>query len=163
MSHKDCDELFQAGTVLLEKSGLVRYCAQDHRFYARDDQTAFEEYHKKKFHPEYGQYMAWILFSVGAENLTKAACVCAKKIDVAEEHLQLGNYKVPLMKILNSCDAEQLGSGFKELERVRDRDAHAFRRNVRRSDFYLVEQEFVPMFNIMRKTMDHCGHVDIGQ
>ena len=162
MSHHSCEELFQAGTALLAKSGLVRYCVQDKKFYSCEDKKAFEKYHRKKFHEEFGRYMAWVLFSVGAENLAKAACVCAGKIKAGEDHIQLSGYRLHLKK-LNSCDAEHLDSGFKELERVRNRDAHAFRRNVRKSDFYLVEQEFVPMFNIMRKTMDHCGHFDIGQ
>ena len=36
----------------------------------------FEEYWKENFDPEFGRYMAWVWFSVGAENLVKASLVC---------------------------------------------------------------------------------------
>ncbi len=160
MNHHSCEELFRAGTALLEKSGLVRYCAQDQRFYSCNDEAAFEKYHKSKFHEELGRYMAWVLFSVGAENLAKASCVCAGKISADEKHLQLSNYKLPLKK-LNSCDAKQLDSGFRELERVRNRDAHAFHRDVRKDDFHLTKEQFAPLLNIFRKTMERHGHFDI--
>ena len=74
MSHTDCQMLFEAGKALLEKSGLARYSGPS--FVASDDKERFDEYWKAEFHPEFGRYMAWVLFSVGAENLAKAACVC---------------------------------------------------------------------------------------
>ena len=160
MSHCRCEELFQAGTALLEKSRLVRFCGKDRRFYSCDDQTAFEKYHKNKFHETFGRYMVWVLFSVGAENLAKASCVCSGKIK-ANYKKELADYK-KILKDLNPCHADQLESGFKELRRIRNRDLHAFRRDVRRDNFGLVEQEFVPMFNICRKTMERCGHSDVG-
>ena len=74
MSHSDCQILFEAGKALVEKSGLVRYHAQ--HFVASDDKARFDRYWKEQFHSEFGRYMAWVLFSVGAENLAKAACLC---------------------------------------------------------------------------------------
>ena len=79
MHHSDCKLLFEAGKALLVKSGLV--CWDEHAFifapkYQSNDDTAFENWWKKAFHCEFGRYIAWVLFSVGSENLVKAACLC---------------------------------------------------------------------------------------
>ena len=79
MSHSDCKPLFEAGGALLIKSGLARWNGQTLSFvpmYPGDDDSEFEEYWREEFHSEFGRYIAWVLFSVGAENLAKAACVC---------------------------------------------------------------------------------------
>ena len=59
----------------MEKSRLVLY--QDGSFHACTDESAFEKYVGDQLDPQYGRYMAWVLLSVGAENLPKAACVCS--------------------------------------------------------------------------------------
>ena len=74
MSHANCQMLFEAGQALVEKCGLANY--RGSHFVACDDQAAFNECWKEEFHPNIGRYMAWVLFSVGAENLAKAVCVC---------------------------------------------------------------------------------------
>ena len=71
MSHTSCQVLFEAGQALVAKSGLAKYSGA--YFVACDDEAGFDEYWKREFHPEFGRYMAWVLFSVGAENLAKAA------------------------------------------------------------------------------------------
>ena len=79
MSHSKCESLFEASKALLNKSGLARWDGQTLHFvplYAGDDDSEFEKHWKKQLHSEFGRYMAWVLFSVGAENLAKAACVC---------------------------------------------------------------------------------------
>ena len=79
MSHAKCDTLFEASKALFRKSGLARWDNQTFTFvpmYPGDDDFEFEKHRKKEFHSEFGRYMAWVLFSVGAENLAKAACVC---------------------------------------------------------------------------------------
>ena len=45
-----------------------------------------------------------------------------------------------------------------DLKDVRNRDAHSYRKNVRDADFPLVEEDFVPAFNILVKAMRHGGH-----
>ena len=74
MTHYECQNLFGAGKSLLQKSGLVRYYR--HSFVAKNHEHDFEEYCKHKYDPKFGRYMAWVWFSVGAENLVKAALVC---------------------------------------------------------------------------------------
>ena len=79
MHHSDCKPLFEAGKALLVKSGLVCWDEQAFIFapkYQSNDDTAFENWWKKAFHCEFGRYIAWVLFSVGSENLVKAACLC---------------------------------------------------------------------------------------
>ena len=73
MTHDQCKDLFRAGKTLLEKSELVLYDGQS--FESRDDYDDLEK-RWNNLDPEFGRYMAWIWFSVGAENLVKAACVC---------------------------------------------------------------------------------------
>ena len=79
MDHSKCRPLFEASKALLRRSGLSRWSDQTVAFaptYQCDDDREFEEFLKAKFHPDFGRYMAWVLFAVGAENLVKAACEC---------------------------------------------------------------------------------------
>ena len=82
MSHSRCQILFEAGKALVEKSGLAHYSGS--AFVVCDSKARFDHYWRKTFHPELGRYMAWVLFSVGAQNLAKAACVC-KSVKVVGE------------------------------------------------------------------------------
>ena len=74
MNHYECQSLFRSGRSLLQNSGLVRYC--NHSFVAERNEDDFEEYWTHNFDPDFGRYMAWVWFSVGAENLVKGALVC---------------------------------------------------------------------------------------
>ena len=74
MNHYECRNLFGAGRSLLESSGLVRYCGDS--FVCNNDEDDFEEWWRENFDPDFGRYMVWVWFSVGAENLVKAALVC---------------------------------------------------------------------------------------
>ena len=67
MTHKDCQILFDAGKALLAKSGLARFNGQ--HFVACNDEPRFDKYWKAEFHPEFGRYIVWVLFSVGARKL----------------------------------------------------------------------------------------------
>lgn len=81
MDHSKCEPLFEAGKALLGKSRLIRWNRETGVFEARypgNNDCNFEKFWKVKFHPKFGRYIAWVLFSVGAENLAKAACVCNK-------------------------------------------------------------------------------------
>ena len=164
MTHTDCQALFDAGKALLEKSRLAHYNGQ--HFVASDDKAHFDKYWKAEFHPEFGRYMAWVLFSVGAENLAKAACVCnGVKVD---PKATLGKYTGPpelyfeclcrKIGLGGSGDERTLIDGYEDLKDVRNRDAHSYRKNVRDADFPLVEEDFVPAFNILVKAMRHGGH-----
>ena len=74
MKHYECKNLFGAGRSLLESSRLVRYTGDV--FVPNDDEDGLEKYWQESFDPDFGRYMAWVWFSVGAENLVKAALVC---------------------------------------------------------------------------------------
>ena len=85
MSHYECGNLFRASESLLIKSGLVRYCGES--FCCIESEDKFEQYWKEKFHPEFGRYMAWVWFSIGAENLAKASLVCSGLVKRKTESL----------------------------------------------------------------------------
>ena len=74
MNHEECGSLFAASLSLLEGSGLVRY--SDGSFVGNVDEESVEASWKENFNQGYGRYMAWVWFSVGAENLVKAALIC---------------------------------------------------------------------------------------
>ena len=159
MNHSDCQIIFEAGKALVEKSGLARYC--DPYFVACEDREGFDEYWKEGFHPKFGRYMAWVLFAVGAENLAKAACVCNKVVKVSskptleeyvEKHFTRLCNKAGLDSVDNEC---RLIEGYERLRKVRNRDAHSYRENVRDANFPLVAKTFVPAFNILMEAIRH--------
>ena len=78
MTHYECKNLFRAGKTLLEKSQLVLYTGQFFEGSSNYDQV--EKHWCKNFDPHFGRYMAWVWFSVGAENLAKAALTCNRVI-----------------------------------------------------------------------------------
>ena len=83
MNHAKCETLLEASKALLRKIGLARWDDQTFAFvpmYPGNEDYEFEEHWKEEFHSRFGRYMAWVLFSVGAENLAKAACVCNKVV-----------------------------------------------------------------------------------
>ena len=162
MSHSDCQVLFKAGKALVEKSGLAHYHSQ--HFVAVGDKERFDRYWKKEFHLEFGRYMAWVLFSVGAENLAKAACVCNGAVKV-HHRPTLGNYVNKHFRKLccgtglcGSDEERTLIEGYKKLTDVRNRDAHSYHKDVRDADFPLVKDSFVAALDILMKTMMHGGH-----
>ena len=85
MTHSSCKNLFQAGKALLEKSRLVVYNGQC--FECSGDYDELEEWWKQNLDPRFGRYMAWVWFSVGAENLMKAALSCNELIGGIPQHL----------------------------------------------------------------------------
>ncbi len=162
MSHADCQILFEAGKALIEKSGLANYPGQE--FVACEDEATFKKYWKENFHQEFGRYMAWVLFSVGAENLAKAACVCSGVVKV-ESKPTLGRYVnfhfECLCKKGGPCgddNKDKLIKGYKLLMKVRNRDAHSFRKGVRSADFPFLKHTFVPSFNVLVMAMKVHGH-----
>ena len=90
MTHYECQNLFGAGRTLLEKSGLVR-CSGD-SFVCAGDEDRFEQYWKDNFDLTFGRYMAWVCFSVGAENLVKAALVCNGLLQGKRQTLGYSHY-----------------------------------------------------------------------
>ena len=162
MSHSECQILFEAGRALVEKSGLAHYRGQ--HFVPSDDKVGFDTYWKEEFHPEFGRYMAWVLLSVGAENLAKAACVCSGTVKVVHrprlEHYIKRHFSQLCRgtAFYGTDDERTLTEGYKNLTEVRNRDAHSYRKDVRDADFLLVEEAFVPAFDILMKAMGHWGH-----
>ena len=79
MDHDECGNLFGASKSLLEGSGLVQWTGES--FVCNDDEDGLERCWKDSFAPEFGRYMAWVWFSVGAENLAKAALACHDEVE----------------------------------------------------------------------------------
>lgn len=168
MHHSDCKPLFEAGKALLVKSGLV--CWDDKAFtfapkYQSNDETAFEDWWKKMFHPEFGRYIAWVLFSVGAENLVKAACLCngvgpkpPKKLHAIEKYVSKHLPELCMCRNIRGERKSNLIDGYKLLKDIRNRDVHNYRANKRGLNFPSVESQFVPAFNILAKTMNTKHH-----
>ena len=102
MDHSKCPSLLEASKALLTKSGLSRWSGQTFAFaptYQGNDDSAFENYCNAEFHPKFGRYTAWVLFSIGEENLAKAACVC-NEVAVPGEEITM---KYPKVHKLYSC------------------------------------------------------------
>ncbi|MYC34112.1 MAG: hypothetical protein F4X64_13175 [Chloroflexi bacterium] len=55
------------------------------------DEAALESWWAEKFDAKFGRYMAWVWFSVGAENLVKAALVCHGLLEAKHQ-----NYSYPV-------------------------------------------------------------------
>ena len=68
----------------MEGRGLVRYCGNS--FVCNGDEGALESWWAEKFDAKFGRYMAWVWFSVGAENLVKAALVCSGLLEAKEQN-----------------------------------------------------------------------------
>jgi len=86
LKHCNGDKLFNASKELFKNSGLVIWNEEQEQFLARNsgDDREFEKYAIEKFGQGFGRYNCWVMFSVGAENLAKAACVCN---EIDELHL----------------------------------------------------------------------------
>ena len=161
MTHEKCQKLFEAAQALIEISGLAHYCGS--RFVSCDDMDNFENYCQEKFHSTFGRYMAWVLFSVGAENLAKAACVCNKIVDV-EDRPDLADYvyehfeRLRNEQIVSRGDHDKLVEGYGCLKDIRNRDAHSYRENERMANFPQVKTTFKPAFNILVEAIRCGGH-----
>ena len=133
----------------------------------------FEKYVSEQLDPQYGRYIAWVLFSVGAENLAKAACVCSGCVPVSSDghYGELGKYmrrvngepkghlvRLALARYLTDSDRKALTDGYLKLIDIRNRDAHTYVPTVRHLNFPDVEKHFVPAFNILVRTMQCNGH-----
>ena len=168
MLHSDCKPLFEASKVLLEKSGLVCWDDQTFTFapkYQSNDDCEFENWWKVAFPLEFGRYIAWVLFSVGSENLVKAACLCNGVGPKPPKKLHtLGKYvdkHIPkLCECRNICGKRKsdLIEGYNLLKDIRNRDVHDYKANKRRLNFPSVESLFVPAFNILAETMKTKHH-----
>ena len=166
VNHKDCGPLFNAAKALMNKSGLVKY--ESTGFVVPSSREVFEDYWKDEFDPQFGRYMAWILFAVGVENLIKAACVCAGVLS-AQRSPRLGHYlstdgeKGHLVNVLEKTDLGgdarcKLTKWHKHLTLIRNRDAHAYRANERDAAFSLVGDCFVPASGVLVEAMKRCNH-----
>ncbi len=84
MNHYECGNLFRASKKLLEGSGLVRY--SNDTFVCNSNEEGLEKWWRENFDQEFGRYKAWVWFSVGAENLVKAALVCNGLLEQKQEN-----------------------------------------------------------------------------
>ena len=171
MNHHVCGDLFLAAKALMEKSHLVLF--KDGNFHACTNECAFEKYVGEQLDPQYGRYMAWVLFSVGAENLAKAACVCLGCVPKSPtgHYGTLGAYLRKVKGVLDGHlvglaqkahltddDRRKLTDGYLQLIKIRNRDVHSYVYGVRQLHFAFAEAHFVPAFNVLVGTMQRNGH-----
>ena len=167
MGHKYCTQLLEASSSLFLESGLVIRKGESVKMvHPEHSDEDFEKWLSEKFTHEYGRYVSWVLFLVAAENLVKATYVCKKSS---------GNDKMPsrtlgptvneLIEILGkgpspACkeDLCDLNDQLQKLVRIRNRDAHHYRRRVRAGDYPKIGQYFLPAFRFMIQVMKHNGH-----
>ena len=90
MSHYECGNLFRASKALLEGSGLVR--DRNDTFVCNSDEEDLERRWREDFDQDFGRYMAWVWFSVGAENPVKAALVCNRLLEQKRENARYPFY-----------------------------------------------------------------------
>ena len=90
MSHYECGNLFRASKALLQGSGLVRY--RNDTFACNSDEEGLERRWREDFDQDFGRYMAWVWFSVGAENLAKAALICNRLLEQKRENARYPFY-----------------------------------------------------------------------
>ena len=163
MNHLDCEDLLSASKALLEKSGLVCWDDQTFTFAAKypgGGDSDFEKWWRKNVHHQFGRYIAWVLLSVGSENLVKAACVCNGVGPKPPDKLHaIGRYVGTHLPKLCTCRKihgqrrRTLIDGYELLRLIRNRDVHDYRANKRRINFPCVEKQMIPAFNILLETM----------
>ena len=85
MNHDECGNLFGASRSLLKGSGLVQWNGDS--FVCNGAEDDLEQCWKDSFDPQFGRYMAWVWFSVGAENLAKAALACHDLVEKETKEL----------------------------------------------------------------------------
>ena len=114
LDHSTCEDLFGASKAMFKESGLVSW--EDGKFvsvYGGESDDKFEKWLEKKFDHQYGRYICWVLFSVAAENLAKAACVCSGVVKPTVKKLPYPRYdgQICLMDWASKVLSNQSGTG----------------------------------------------------
>lgn len=149
----------EAGVSLILTSHLLSWDTARQRFITTPE-FAFE-HDWKQLHPEFGRLMCWIMFSAGAEFLGKGVCL-RNSIEVRSVQngtqdfgtmkTLVGRYLPKLFRARNATEAQKtvVRVGYTLLQTsIRNRDAHAYHRGVRRNDFPLVENHFLEALNTL--------------
>ena len=137
-----------AGVSLILTSHLLSWDMTRQRF-TPTLESAFED-HWPLLDPNFGRLICWIMFSAGAEFLGKGVCL-RNSIEVRSFPngiTDFGTMKtlvdrhfLKLFRARNATDAEEkvVKDGYKLLQTsIRNRDAHAYHKGVRRNDFPLL-------------------------
>ena len=181
MDHSECGKLFDASTTLFKESGLIEWDSNCFipRYPGQGD-NEFEDWLKGEVDHKFGRYISWVLFSVASENLIKAAFACLnishefskdplnQTLDAILRKRRSAEGMPSLLREmcqfanLGTDDIETLEAGFIKLKGVRNRDVHRYEQDKRRYNFYAVEGEFIPAFNILRSCMKTQGHFAVG-
>ena len=90
----------------MEGSGLVRY--SNDTLVCNSDEEGLVKCWRENFDQDFGRYMAWVWFSVGADNLVKAALVCNGLLEAKQQNLSYPVYWPDTLK--ESWIDEVLGS-----------------------------------------------------
>jgi hypothetical protein len=155
----EADMQREAGVSLILTSHLLSWDTTRQRF-TPTPEPAFEE-HWPQLDPKFGRLMCWIMFSAGAEFLGKGVCLRNSVevrslqngiMDFGTMKALVGRYLPKLFRARNATDAQEkvVKDGYTLLQTsIRNRDAHAYHRDVRRNDFPLLEKNFLEAFNTL--------------
>ena len=162
MDHSKCEQPFGASKALFDESGLIKWDGNAFQLvHSGTCDKAFEVWLGKRFDHNYGRYTCWVLFWVAAENLAKAACICAGTVakDEKGNYPTLGNLKKPVKSACSKAkfsnkDRDLLVENWSALSIRRNRDTHFYEMERRQADYPELQRMFVPMFNILVKMMD---------
>jgi hypothetical protein len=171
MNHKECDLLFKAGKALILESRLVKWNGFEFEpLFDGNCDCDFEAWLKGAYQHEYGRYISWVLFSVGMENLAKAACVCRKALEkdangkygtlsqVRQRGISIYKGDVTDPKLVKDFRAR-----WEKLEKIRNDEAHAFYIHTRRKHYRELEPHLIPLSNDLVKILrdgDHFGEMN---
>ncbi len=162
--HDECAVLLSAGRELIDISGLAKWSTTSESFGVRFSKPGFEAYHVKKFGGDHSRYIAWIVFSVGVENLVKSTLKCN---NIKCTRLTLDGFlrKDKENNLVGLCvqlftkhpviDRNIFLAGLNQLKDFRNRDLHQYAINVRDSNFTEVENNIIPALNELLKALDH--------
>ncbi|MCY4365311.1 MAG: hypothetical protein OXE17_03680 [Chloroflexi bacterium] len=168
MKHKERDFLFTAGKSLLLESKLVYWNGiKFEPFFRGSCDCDYEAWLKSAFQHEYGRYISWVLFSVGMENLAKAACVCGNTVhkDSSGKYGTLGKLKNNGIKAykMNESDpalVASFGSRWEELTSIRYDEAHAYYHETRRRHYEKLEPVLIPFSNDLVSILRSGDHFE---
>ncbi len=159
----------RAGISLVNWSKLAIWDSDTLKLIANEDKSLATYEGFKDVHNEYGRLICWITFSVGAEYLIKGFLIVLKdekgliipdkKGKPMADHEILGagmRFLVNSIEkhIVQNSECNRLKTCLTDLLKLRNRDVHNYKKDVRGSNLNLVKSKFMPAFNLMLASLD---------
>lgn len=135
-----------SGIGLIQCSRLAHF--ENHGFIANTDSAAFEEYWTV-LDPVYGRWFCWLAFFVGAESIGNGAF----GLRGINKTTMGGFSRWERIGISNADDAKEVRVAFTTLKKMRDHEAHQFKRGVR-SAYFPEVPSFIQVLNKILACLD---------